>query len=372
MKKFVILGMCLLVLSIGLTAKKDKDKNIVNYGTYTSDADFYTKFWKEMFKGGGPGQPGNTLMAIGQGFIFKKAVIDDNGAQPDGSGGYTTSYVRGDLMLNSSGPWLNKGKLKDTMIVAVNNSMTDGAGGLNFEMIFSGQFDNTGVFYRVTATYTGEPEVKYNDEGFPVFQRDYEFDAVVEISDTAFPENPDIDDVKKPKVNYGEFSTCDPEGPDFNTKFWKEMFKGGGPGQIGNTLKALGDGFIFKQAKLTQVIPLATDTYETTYEGGVLILNSSGPWLNFGKLKAVNVTATNTSTFDNATGILDFVIEFEGEFTHPGFHFKLVASYHGQPEIKFNDEDEMVFQRGSDFEVKIIIDDEPVAEDLDPCGGSIL
>ena len=368
MKKFVILGMCLLALTIGLTAKKDKDKDMVNYGTYVSDTDFSTKYWKEMFKGGGPGKPGNTLMAVGQGFIFKKAVIDENGAQPDGSGGYDTTYIQGDLMLNSSGPWLNKGKLRDTKIVALNHSTSDGSGGLNFTLTFSGQFDNTGVFYQVTAEYSGTPEVKYDDYGNPVFQRDYYFDAEIIISDTAFPGTPDPDDVKKPRVNYGEFSTCDPEGPDFNTKFWKEMFKGGGPGQIGNTLKALGDGFIFKQAKLDAILDMGGGTYITTYVGGVLNLNSSGPWLNFGKLKAVNVTATNTSTFDGATGILDFVIEFEGTFTHPGVHFKLVASYHGNPEIKYNDEDKMVFQRGSDFDVKIIIDDEPVTEELEPCG----
>ena len=360
MKKFIIFGMCLLVLTIGLTAKKDKD--MVIYDTFTSDADFSTKYWKEMFKGGGPGQPGNTLMAVGQGFIFKKAVLYET-VPSGGPGQYTTTYVKGDLMLNSSGPWLNKGKLRDTKVVAVNQSTTDGAGGLDFTLTFTGQFDNTGVFYQVTAEYSGTPEVKYDDYDNPVFQRDYFFDAEIIISDTAFPEMPDVDDVKKPKVIYGTYSSCDSDGgPHFNTKYWKEMFKGGGPGQIGNTLKALGDGFIFKQAKLVQATPLAApDTYETIYAGGVLILNSSGPWLNFGKLKAVNVEATNTSTYDNATGKLDFVITFEGEFMDTGVHFMAVASYHGQPEIKFNDEDRKVFQRGSDFDVKIIIAPEPIS-----------
>ena len=359
--------MCLLVLTIGLTAKKDKD--MVIYGTYTSDADFSTKYWKEMFKGGGEGQPGNTLMAVGQGFVFKKAVLYET--VEVGPGQYTTTYVKGDLMLNSSGPWLNKGKLRDTKIVAVNQSTKDGSGRLVFDLTFTGQFDNTGVFYQVTAHYDGTPEVKYDDYGNPVFQRDYEFDATIEIRDTAFPDMPDVDDVKKPKVIYGTYSSCDSDGgPHFNTKFWKEMFKGGGPGQIGNTLKALGDGFIFKQAKLDSIEPQGGDIFITTYVGGVLNLNSSGPWLNFGKLKAVNVVATNTSTFDNTTRILDFVIEFEGEFLDTGVHFKAVASYHGQPEIKFNDEDEMVFQRGSDFDVKIIIAPEPISSTLDPCNGN--
>lgn len=320
-----------------------------------------------MFKGGGPGNPGNTLMAVGQGFIFKKAVIDENGAQPDGVGGFETTYIQGVLTLNSSGPWLNKGKLKDTKIIALNQSTTDGAGGLSFTLTFTGQFDNTGVFYQVIATYSGIPEVKYDDSGNPVFQRDYMFDAEITLSDTPFPDMPDEDDVKKPKVNYGEFSTCNAEGPDFNTKFWKEMFKGDGPGQVGNTLKALGDGFIFKQAKLADVTPIAADTYETLYEGGVLILNSSGPWLNFGKLKAVNVTAKNTSTFDSTTGHLDFVLEMEGKFTHPGVHFKLVASYHGNPEIKYSDDMRPIFQRGTDFDVIIMIDDEPITDPLEPC-----
>ena len=39
-----------------------------------SQNDFTTKFRKEKFIGGGPGQPANVLMAVGQGFNFDAEV----------------------------------------------------------------------------------------------------------------------------------------------------------------------------------------------------------------------------------------------------------------------------------------------------------
>jgi hypothetical protein len=67
MKKAVI-GVFILVLVLNLGALA---KSRVVPGVYsTANGDFYTKFWKEMFKGGGPGQVGNTVMALGEGFIF--------------------------------------------------------------------------------------------------------------------------------------------------------------------------------------------------------------------------------------------------------------------------------------------------------------
>lgn len=159
----------------------------------------------------------------------------------------------------------------------------------------------------------------------------------------------------KARVVPGVYSTAD---GDFYTKFWKEMFKGGGPGQVGNTLMALGEGFIFNQAKLQSVeaSDLAGYTYKTTYVGGKLTLNSSGPWLESGKLRATHVTAINYSTQDPPlTGELTFLIKLEGDFDKVPYHFVIEATYIGQPEVKYDDLGNPVFQRGMDFEVTITI-----------------
>jgi hypothetical protein len=367
MKKLTIFAVCLMLLGMGVSAKNDKNKVIVNFDTYsTHDGDFQTKFWKEMFKGGAPGQPGNTLMATGQGFIFKKAKIDENGAIPDGDA-YLTTYIGGELILNSSGPWLNKKKLKATKLIANNRStMNQTTGVLNFEMTILGKFDKEDVYFGILVEYEGEPQLKVDEYGAPVFQRGYDYDVTIEISSEPVTEPPQPPgEPSGGRVNFGEYSTC--EG-DFNTKFWKEMFKGGGPGQPGNTLKALGDGFIFKQAKIAEggVVFNADGSFTTTYVGGVLVMNSSGPWLRSGKLKAVDVTATNNSFYDPVTHELDFVLTIEGQFLHNGYYFKAVAWWDGVPEMRGDRDGEYVFQRGRDFDVRIVIDDEEITEDLNP------
>ena len=97
---------------------------------------------------------------------------------------------------------------------------------------------------------------------------------------------------------------------DFTVQYWQEKFKGGGPGQAGNTLKAKGEDFKLDGAVLESVIPLGGDTYFTTYVGGKLHLKKKGPW---GKdLKASDVTLYNESTFSE--GFLEFSIYFCGQF----------------------------------------------------------
>ncbi len=167
----------------------------------------------------------------------------------------------------------------------------------------------------------------------------------------------------KVRVNPGVYSTG--EG-DFYTKFWKEIFKGGGPGQPGNTLQALGEGYIFNQAKLVTVegggFIVGTDpftyAFKSTYTGGKLTLNPSGPWCDAGTLKAKNVTAVNYSFQDPPlTGILKFHLVIEGNFSNaPGYHFVIDATYEGQPEVKYDETTGLpVFQRGMDYEVTITI-----------------
>jgi len=167
----------------------------------------------------------------------------------------------------------------------------------------------------------------------------------------------------KVRVNPGVYSTD--EG-DFYTKFWKEIFKGGGPGQPGNTLQALGEGYIFNQARLVTVeagaFTVGTDpftyAYKTTYTRGKLTLNPSGPWCDAGTLKVKNVTAVNYSSQDPPlVGILKFHLVIEGDFTNaPGYHFVIDAMYEGQPEVKYDETTGLpVFQRGMDYDVTITI-----------------
>jgi len=166
----------------------------------------------------------------------------------------------------------------------------------------------------------------------------------------------------KVKVAPGVYATD--EG-DFYTKFWKEMLKGGAPGQPGNTLQALGEGYIFNQAKLVSVegggFTVGTDpfvyAYKTTYTGGNMTLNPSGPWCDAGALKAKNVTAINYSSQDPPlTGILKFHLVLEGDFANAPYHFLVEAMYEGQPEVKYNDVTGLpCLQRGEDYDVIITI-----------------
>ena len=186
MKRFAILFILVFALtSICLAGNgKAKGQDKVVAGIYSSLAgDFSTKFWKEMMKGGGPGQPGNTLMAVGQGFHFSKAAIDANGAQCPSYPACTTVYEGGDLVLNSKGPWLNAGILKATGIVATNQSISLVGGCLDFNLTFSGEFDNMpGLFFEVEATYSGCPELKFDGSGNLVLQRGSEdFEATINI-----------------------------------------------------------------------------------------------------------------------------------------------------------------------------------------------
>ena len=68
---------------------------------------------------------------------------------------------------------------------------------------------------------------------------------------------------------------------DFDAGVWQELFSGGGPGQAGNVISAVGTQWSLTGATLTPpVIPIVNPPYnwQTTYTNGVLTLNSGGPW----------------------------------------------------------------------------------------------
>lgn len=161
----------------------------------------------------------------------------------------------------------------------------------------------------------------------------------------------------KVRVNPGVYSTA---AGDFYVKYWKEMFKGGFPGQTGNVLQALGEGYIFTKARLVSVGPSDNPSYlfKSTYTGGELTLNPSGPWCDAGTLKARRVTAVNWSTQSPVlTGVLTFYLKAEGDFENaPGCHFVIEAWYTGQPEVKYGETSgRPVFQRGTDYDARLTI-----------------
>jgi hypothetical protein len=163
-----------LVLSFGITVQAE---------VYSSEnGDFTTRFWKEKFFGGGPGQPGNVLMAVGQGFVFQHAELQSAGASLDPEFQYETVYEGGQLILNSKGPWLAKGKpYKAKGLRAVNYSTFDGdTGFLKFKLVVDGEFKD-GNCFQVIATYAGYPRVQIDESGQYVFQGDTMFEADITI-----------------------------------------------------------------------------------------------------------------------------------------------------------------------------------------------
>ena len=156
-----------------------------------------------------------------------------------------------------------------------------------------------------------------------------------------------------------EYSTAN---GDFATKFWKEKYLGGGDGTPGNVLMAVGEGFSFQNAVLQSVSgPIAilspcggsAGAFVTTYTGGDLTLNPSGPWDD--NIKIRDVTATNMSGMDN--GKRFFILSFSGTsdsgvfvdvtatFCEGADNYKRQETKNGKP----------VFQEGYDFDAEIDI-----------------
>jgi hypothetical protein len=120
--------------------------------------------------------------------------------------------------------------------------------------------------------------------------------------------------------------------------FWMEKFQGGGPGQQGNVLFAAGQGFIFQNALLKEIVNPTPPTYPTTYIGGELILDSTGPWgAKYGKLIATGITALNVATQKDA-GALGYTLTFNGRFDNDcDLCFSVTAVYDGTPTVVFLD-----------------------------------
>jgi hypothetical protein len=136
--------------------------------------------------------------------------------------------------------------------------------------------------------------------------------------------------------NYGTWTTPG----DFGTGSWQELFVGGGPGQPGNVLSAAGSNWSLDFATLSSVVSSGDPVliYKTTYLGGVLTLNTGGPWDGGGTPYTVNLgplTVLSTGALPgnmlawqmNASGVMAGVgqanlsASFDGEYalvTVPG------------------------------------------------------
>jgi hypothetical protein len=164
--------------------------------TFISPGDFSTKFWKEKYLGGGDGQPGNVLMAAGEGFDFQNAVLNHVAipqqpipvVNPCGLGGplnatgyYLTTYTGGRLTLNPSGPWRDNIIVND--ITAINLSGLDEGSKKFFILSFSGT-STSGVPIDVTVTWCEANDNNYVVQGTknkPVFQQGTVFNASIDI-----------------------------------------------------------------------------------------------------------------------------------------------------------------------------------------------
>lgn len=212
-RKMLVVILVLVGLLLGGTVQAGPGVNLGTYSTY--EGHFNTKFWQEKFFGGYPpaGQPGNVIMAVGQGFVLQNAVLAE-GDKPvwaaiEGNfvcygGGcpelpesliippntayvVETIYENGRLTLNSSlKKWLTKGSLQHKDVTATNWSFHDTNWNLlGFIMKMNGEFDNSPNTYDITATFTIAPDESnykiFVDEDGITVQKGYGFDAIIEI-----------------------------------------------------------------------------------------------------------------------------------------------------------------------------------------------
>lgn len=164
-------------------------------GTYSSvEGNFKNIMWKETSSVGSHGALGNELMAVGNSYMFKNAVLTN--VQPAGQSDfdtpvYETTYEGGELRLNSSADWLNCGQLVATGIIATNSSYRDLDDNLYFTLTFQGTFDNCDCTFDVTVNYDGSQD-RYqeviDEQDNLVFHRGRDFDTIIDITCPQEPE----------------------------------------------------------------------------------------------------------------------------------------------------------------------------------------
>jgi hypothetical protein len=203
MRKSVLLScICVIVLLIGVSAQARPKFEHGEYHYVGADGGFKTFFWQEheMFTDGRAVEPGRRLMALGKGFVLKRAVLQREILESItniGAKRYETTYTGGELILNSAGPWLQRGTLIDKDIEEIKNTYTVDGQTMEFKLTFCGEFDNApGTHYKMEATYNGEPKVKLDRNGNMMFRRGFGYDATITISDKNPCQTPTITPVE--------------------------------------------------------------------------------------------------------------------------------------------------------------------------------
>ena len=186
MKRLVILSIaCLMVVFVGKSVWANGDCSY--YSTFRDD--FTTKFWTEKFFGGDHGEPGNVLMAVGEGFVFQNAVLTEEPVvveHPESPSGYAweTTYTGGMVTFNKKGPWGENYKLRD--VTATNISWRDEQGYPHFRLRITHYDDESELTFHIYVTFDADSEnykIQENGSGDPVFQTGYGFGATIYICD---------------------------------------------------------------------------------------------------------------------------------------------------------------------------------------------
>jgi hypothetical protein len=119
---------------------------------------------------------------------------------------------------------------------------------------------------------------------------------------------------------------------DFDTGIWQELFLGGGPGQAGNIIAAVGTEWSLTGATLLPpVVPIADPpyNYQTTYVDGVLTLNSGGPWDGSGTYIANLNSVTVKSSGSLPNNEIIWSLEGSGVIVGSGLPVFLTATFAG-------------------------------------------
>jgi|GEM_PF-2775858 len=130
---------------------------------------------------------------------------------------------------------------------------------------------------------------------------------------------------------------------------WYEYFLGGGEGQDGNELEAIGDGFELYGASLDEVEETGPGSYKTLYVDGTLVLQNLDrlPWYKDPSsyepfmflLDPIVVYTTKTVDPPN----LEFTIEASGALQNdPRYRIDLSASYSGVPDLILDDQETII------------------------------
>lgn len=142
---------------LGLMATMASAEPIADY--WKAPASFDAGTWVELFVGGGPGKPGNTINALGSQWSLTGATLQSVVASSNPAFAWETTYTGAVLTLGATGPW-NGGdapyssNLGPLTVFSTGNQGPDSA----WQMFGSGLIDGTGLTVNLTASFSGQFE----------------------------------------------------------------------------------------------------------------------------------------------------------------------------------------------------------------------